>query len=196
MRRILFPAVLALILQTNTFAQLPVLSFSGEVELEMNQFVTQSGFASGTELFVTYQPDNRKNISMGLYFCPEKKKLSGITLHHERMLFAGNNRPESVLKPYAFYNLIYRKTQMREVIFNKDYLGEQVTYTSIEHHFGLGSEVSLGPAFFLTFEAGYGVYLGSIKKPEVINPVSGEMAGTNGFGFIGKFGLGVRLSQF
>jgi hypothetical protein len=155
--------------------------------LELNQFITGSGFASGTEIYFTVIPDHKKNISLGLYFCPELKRITGITIHHERVI--GKYAIHKMIVPYAFYNLIYRRTRSKEVLANKDFGDYYVTYKSIEHHLGIGIRISMAKNVYFNSSLGYGVYLGSIKKPSEPDPLSGEVTGKNGFGAIAKVGF-------
>jgi hypothetical protein len=157
---------------------------------ELNQFITGSGFSSGTEAYFTIIPDNKKQISIGLYFCSEQKKVTGITVHHERSLIRFHRGIIPLIVPYAYYDLIYRKTTMREVSAKKDFSGNMVTYTSMEHHLGVGARIRFDGGFFLNSEVGYGIYLGSIKKPSAPNPVTGEITGTNGLCALAKIGIG------
>jgi hypothetical protein len=86
--------------------------------------------------------------------------------------------------------MIYRKTTTREIMANKDVLGEMATYTSLEHHLGVGAKVRLGSGFYAKTEAGFGIFLGSIRRPSDPDKITGEIHGTNGFGSIVKVGFG------
>jgi hypothetical protein len=156
--------------------------------IELTQFITGSGFSSGTEAYFTVIPDNKKQISLGVYYCSEYKKITGISVHHERTLIRIHDKVPFVT-PYAYYDLIYRKNTIHEVFSDKEIKGDLVTYTSMEHHLGVGARFRLGAGISLKTEAGYGIYLGSIKKPSSPNPVTGEVSGTNGFGMLAKIGL-------
>ena len=155
--------------------------------IELNNFVTGSGFGLGTELNLTIIPDPKKNFSLGLFVSPSTMKFSGVILHHERSL---SRRAEySKLVPYAFYNLIYRITKTKKVVIDNNYQGEYILYRSMEHHLGVGLQVRLGRHLYLKNALGYGVYLRSIKKPADPDPVTGEISGGNGLGPIAKAGL-------
>jgi hypothetical protein len=158
--------------------------------VEMNCFATGSGFKPGSELYLTVIPDNRKLLSLGLYFSPDQKKLSGFTIQHERSLYRIHGDRIPRIMPFAFYNLIYRKTTMHEILVNKEIEGPMATYASIEHHIGVGANIRLGGGFYLKAETGYGIYLGSIKKPSAPDAITGEISGTNGFGALAKVGFG------
>lgn len=155
--------------------------------IELSQFITESGFASGTEIYITVIPDHKKNISLGLYFCPEQKKITGITVHHE-IAFSKYTAHKTVVS-YAFYNFIYRITKTRELLEDKNLESDNVIYKSMEHHLGIGIRIGLAKDLYFKSNLGYGVYLGSIKKPSEPNPVNGEIMGKNGFGFIAKTGI-------
>jgi len=154
--------------------------------VELNQFITGSGFASGTEIYITAIPDHKKSISLGLYFCTEQKRITGITIHHERALTRYPNN--KMVVPYAFYNMIYRRTRTREVLADKNLGDNYVTYKSIEHHLGIGIRICMVKDLYFNSSIGYGVYLGSIRRPEP-DRLTGELAGKNGFGAIAKVGF-------
>jgi hypothetical protein len=177
-------------LENLTFSQVTDTIKSSLYIIELNQFFTGSGFTTGTELYFTIMPDHKKSLSIGLYFSPESKTFSGITVHHNRFLGRSLNIKTIRLNPYVFYNMIYRRTIMNEVLSDVEESGNKVTYKSIENHIGAGMKVFMNPHLFLTSEIGYGVYFGSIKKPSDPNPATGEICGTNGFGYISKFGIG------
>jgi hypothetical protein len=155
--------------------------------LELSQFITGSGFASGTEIFITVIHNNKKNISLGLYFCPEFKKITGITVHHEMTLGRCTCRKRIV--PYAFYNMIYRFTRTRVAMPNQENEWSYGLYKSLEHHLGMGLNVKIAKALQVKGALGYGVYFGSIKKPWAADPITGEVSGSNGFGAIAKIGF-------
>jgi hypothetical protein len=155
--------------------------------LEISQFITGSGFASGTELIVTVVPDKIKNLSFGLYFCPERKKITGVTIHQEMTLKKFTSYKK--ITPYAFFNLIYRRSKVREVLADKNAVGEYGMYKSIEHHLGIGLRIRILDDLYFKGSLGYGLYLGSIKKPSEPDALTGEVRGTNGFGGIAKIGI-------
>jgi hypothetical protein len=158
--------------------------------LELSQFITESGFAPGTEVIVTVFPDNIKNLSFGLYFCPERKKITGVTIHQEMTLkkFACDKR----VTPYAFFNLIYRRTKIRDNADKGD-TGEFGMYKSIEHHLGVGVRIKIANDLYFKGAVGYGLYLGSIKRPSDPDPITGEVRGTSGPGAIAKIGLAYKF---
>jgi hypothetical protein len=157
--------------------------------IEITQFITGSGFSTGTEAYFIVIPDNQKQISLGIYYCSEYKKITGISVHHERTLMRIKHGRIPVITPYAFYDLIYRKNTINEVVQDKEKTGELVTYTSMEHHLGAGARFKIAGGLSLKTEAGYGVYLGSIKKPSSPDPLTGEITGTHGFGLLAKIGF-------
>jgi hypothetical protein len=150
--------------------------------LEVSQFITGSGFASGTEIYLTMLHD-KKTLSLGLFYCPDQKKISGITLHHEVALV--RNPSQRIAVPYAFYNMIYRFTHTEMAVPEEKYDG---LYKSFEHHFGIGLNVGISRHLQVKCGLGYGVYFGSIAKPSV-DSFTGEVTGSNGFGAIGKLGF-------
>lgn len=155
--------------------------------IEISQFITGSGFASGTEVYITVIPNNKKNISLGLYFCPEAKRLTGVTLHHEISLLRNSNHKK--VFPYAFYNMIYRITRTRVELAENNYEMDYVRYKSFEHHIGIGVQIAMAKDISFKSALGYGVYLGSIKKPSAPDPITGEIMGQHGFGAIAKIGI-------
>ena len=189
MNRIIFLAFSALVFSNTLNAQDLENKEKTHYGIEITQFITGSGFSSGTEAYFIVIPDNKKQISLGIYYCSEYKKITGISVHHERTLIRIKHDKIPVITPYAYYDLIYRKNTISEVFQDKEKSGDLVTYTSMEHHLGVGARFRLGAGFSLKTEAGYGVYLGSIKRPSSPNPVTGEISGTNGFGLLAKMGL-------
>jgi hypothetical protein len=189
MNRIFFFAFAVVVFSNTLNAQDPKNRQKTHYGIELTQFVTGSGFSSGTEAYFIVVPDNKKQISLGVYYCSEYKKIIGISVHHERTLIKINHNKVPLVTPYAFYDFIYRKNTIAEVFQDKEKKGDLVTYASMEHHLGVGARFKLGAGFSLNTEAGYGVYLGSIKKPSSENQVTGEISGSNGFGALAKIGL-------
>jgi len=159
--------------------------------IEISQFITGSGFASGTEMYATVIPDNRKSLSFGLFFCTEQRKISGITMHHEVTLVRNPALKRAV--PYAFYNMIYRFTKTRVTVPGQEDEWNYGLYKSLEHHLGIGLNVTVVKGLHVKGALGYGVYLGSIKKPSAADPLTGEVSGSNGFGAIAKIGVAYIL---
>lgn len=155
--------------------------------VELSQFITGSGFASGSEIYVTVLPDNRKSLSFGLFFCTEQKKISGVTMHHEMALVRYSMEKRVV--PFAFYNMIYRFTRTGVNKPGEDGGIEYGLYKSLEHHLGLGLNAGIIKNLHIKVAVGYGVYLGSIEKPSAADPLTGEIKGSNGFGAIAKIGV-------
>lgn len=155
--------------------------------VEVNQFVTGSGFGSGTEFHLIIIPNHKKNLSLGLYFSPGEKKITGVTLQHELALTRNTKSRKAV--PYTFYNMIYRFTRVKET---QEDQGTEIAgglYKSFEHHIGLGVRITVSKSIYFNSSLGYGVFLGSIKKHSDIVPVNGEIKGSNGFGVIAKAGV-------
>lgn len=155
--------------------------------LELNQFVTGSGFSTGTELYITIIPDQRKSLSFGLHFNPAEGKLSGVTVNH-KVALRRLSEPVRVM-PYAFYNMVYRFTRTGDKTPEEPEDVSYGLYKSMEHHLGVGLDIRINKSFHLTGGVGYGVYFGSIMKPTAPDPFTGEVTGSNGFGAIAKTGL-------
>jgi hypothetical protein len=155
--------------------------------IEMNQFITGSGFATGTELNVTIIPDHNKNLSFGVHFSPTEGKISGISVHHHVALIR-RDEPVKVL-PYAFYNMVYRITRTGEKNAEEVGVVAYGTYKCFEHHIGVGVDIRLSKNLHFSGGIGYGVYFGSIKRPADPDLITGEVSGSNGFGGIAKTGL-------
>ena len=187
MKSTLTGLIILLIVITGVKAQTADTMKRSRYGIEISQFITGSGFASGTEIIITVSQNNMKNLSLGLYFCPERKNITGITIHQEMTLnrFSAHTR----VTPYAFFNLIYRRSKIREEQVDKNVLGEYGLYKSIEHHLGIGLRIRIAEDLYIKSALGYGLYLGSIKKPSEQNPITGEIKGTNGFGALAKVGL-------
>ena len=156
--------------------------------VEVNHFVTGSGFSMGTEILVSVI-DGRRNLNAGFFYCSEVRRITGIIAHHEVSLV--RNPAQSRFQPYAFYNCIYRITRVSRVPdeFNHKDFG---IYKTFEHHLGIGIRAEFTEDLYLSVALGYGVYFGSVKKPVTV-PGTGEMAGSNGFSPIVKIGFGVKL---
>lgn len=159
--------------------------------IEISQFITGSGFASGTDIYATVIPDNRKSLSFGLFFCTESRKISGITMHHEVTLIRYPSQKRAV--PYAFYNMIYRFTKARVILPGLEDEWNYSLYKSLEHHLGIGLNITIVKGLQVKGALGYGVYLGSIRKPSAADPLTGEVSGSNGFGAIAKIGIAYIL---
>ncbi len=155
--------------------------------LELSQFITGSGFPTGTELYITIVPDQRKSLSFGLHFNPAEGKLSGVTVNH-KVALRRLSEPVRVM-PYAFYNMIYRFIRTGDKTPEEPGDVSYGLYKSMEHHLGIGLDIRINKSFHLTGGAAYGVYFGSIMKPTAPDPFTGEVTGSNGFGAIAKIGL-------
>jgi hypothetical protein len=162
--------------------------------MEVNHFYTGSGFASNSEIDLQILSGYRREMGIGLNFSSDFKSVSGFTLHHNIFLLNESMRHRHIVLPYAFYNLIYRKTR-KAVPGTLAKNTEAVTgmYTSVEHHLGIGVRVRLLKNLYANAETGYGVYLGSILRPSKPHPVTGAVNGTNGFGLLIKIGVGYVL---
>ena len=57
----------------------------------------------------------------------------------------------------------------------------------------MGFNINVGKRFLLDCGLGYGIYLGSIKKPSQPDPLTGEISGTSGGAVIFKTGFGFRF---
>ena len=187
MKKLPATMIISILMITGIFGQTTDALKKTRYGLELSQFITGSGFASGTEIYITVIPDQKKNLSLGLYFCPEAKKISGFSIHHEMSLIRSAGQKK--VAPYAFYNMIYRITKTRGGLAENGPEAGYATYKSLEHHLGVGVRITLAKDLYLKSAVGYGVYLGSIKKPSDPNPVTGEIMGENGFGAIAKIGI-------
>jgi hypothetical protein len=158
--------------------------------IELSQFITGSGFKSGTELNVTVISEHKRNLSLGFYFCSELAKVTGITMHHEVAVI----RNPSIRKvvPFAFYNMIFRVTRANVSLPDQPESVDFGMYKSFEHHVGMGLDVRVLKNLHAKGRAGYGVYFGSIKKPEA-DPFTGEIYGSNGFSPMVKIGISYIL---
>jgi hypothetical protein len=158
--------------------------------VELNEFVTNSGFKSSTELCIKANVNNKKTFALGIFFCPEIKKIGGISFHHEIFIFRNKVILNDLIEPHIFYNFIYEKISIPEVLANSRIKGNLTVYTSMEHHVGVGIKINIFKSLYATSEIGFGTYLGSIKKPSAPDPDTGEIRGTNGFGSLVKVGIG------
>jgi hypothetical protein len=110
------------------------------------------------------------------------------------MLMAGRSKAPR-FQPYIFYNFIYRKSNIPEVKATTEINSspELVTYTSMEHHLGIGLQIHITKLINLQTGLGYGLYLGSIKRPSQPDPLTKEITGTNGSALLAKLGIGFNL---
>jgi hypothetical protein len=161
--------------------------------IELHQFITGSGFAPSTELCFKLNRDNKKAIAFGVFYCNEFTITSGISFHYEIMIFREEVILKNLIKPYVFYNLIYRKTSITKTIEDKITKNNLGLYTSMEHHVGIGSKINLSKSLYASCNLGFGPYLGSIKKPTNPNQYTDEIIGTNGFGIFAGVGIGCYI---
>jgi hypothetical protein len=159
-----------------------------------SQFTSGSGFQPGYEAQFSVQPSAKAKVSFGIFVDNETKKFSGITITHRRLLMA-NRSKLPLCQPIIFYNFIYRKTTMPELSATTEIAGSgnMATYTSLEHHLGFGLNINISKNISIESGLGYGLYLGSIKRPSNPDPITREISGTNGGSLIFKTGIGFRL---
>jgi len=177
-------------------------STTGQIKSENNtqygfafsQFTSQSGFQPGYEAHFTVQPSAKAKVGFGIFLDNESKKFSGVTITHQRMLMAKRNKV-AFIQPFLFYNFIYRKTTLPELKSGSELTSTRnlATYTSMEHHIGVGLNLNISSKIILDCGLGYGLYLGSIKRPSSPDPLTKEIAGTNGNALIFKTGIGFRF---
>lgn len=162
--------------------------------IEVSQFISGSGFASSSEAHFTIQPSAKAKVGMGIFVDNQTAKFSGITITHQRMLLTGRRRVPTV-QPYVFYNFIYRKTFLPELkaTSEPDQSVDIVSYTSLEHHLGVGFNFRISNLVCLKTDLGYGLYLGSIKRPSQPNAITREIKGTNGGAILVKAGLALNI---
>lgn len=163
--------------------------------ISFSQFKSQSGFQPGYELHFIIQPSAKANMGIGFFIDNETKEFEGITVTHQRMLFT-NRYKTPFFQPFIMYNFIYRKTHIQELVETEGGIGNGdnwVTYTSMEHYLGAGLNINLASHVALECGIGYGLYLGSIKRPSDPDPITREISGTSGSGIIFKTGIGFRF---
>ena len=156
--------------------------------IEMNHFITGSGYNAGTEVLISVSELSR-NLKIGFYYCTEAKRISGLIARHEIFLY--RNYHIKKIQPHVFYNGIARITRLEKPSADNVDLKSGI-YKTFEHHIGLGLRTILRKNLYLSFAAGYGVYFGSTKRPVIIEG-SNEMIGSNGFSPIVKAGVGLTL---
>lgn len=157
--------------------------------LELNQFVTGSGYSPGTELLVSVT-EGKRSFHVGFYYCTDVRRITGIIAHHEVWLL--RNPYRRVLQPFAFYNGIARITKLEDIDeINTAGISPGI-YKTFEHHIGLGIRTKLSRSIYFSGSAGYGLYFGSVKKPVVLEGMN-EIAGSNGFAPLVKLGFGLIL---
>lgn len=163
--------------------------------LSMAQFSSESGFQPGFEIHFTVQPSRTSKVGFGLFMDNETKRISGLTITHQRMLVT-RLRKLPLIQPFVVYNFIYRRTSMQELIVQDDAIvrgTNLATYASMEHHLGLGLNLNFSKRIYLDASLGYGLYLGSIKRPSTPDPITRQVSGSTGGGLIFKTGIGIRF---
>jgi hypothetical protein len=133
--------------------------------IEVNQFVTGSGFGSSTEFHLIIISNYKKNLSLGLYFSPGEKKITGITLNHELALTRIIKSRKAV--PYAFYHMIYKFTRIKETQEGKGTEIVSGLYKSFEHHIGLGVRINMLKSIYFNSSLGYGDSSGQLKNNQI-----------------------------
>jgi len=159
------------------------------IDFEISAFATGSGFSPGTELYIKVNEYHRKSLALGIYYCSDYRRILGITVNHEIFLL---RKEQNKLEPFLFYNFIYRRSRISEELSEMSEGMLEGSYKSLEHHFGLGMQINVSKAVYLSSELGIGAYFGSIEKP-VFNPVLMNFRGGNGFSMIAKIGAGVNI---
>lgn len=157
--------------------------------IELNQFISGSGFPTGTELMLSVTDGNR-SFHTGFYFCSETRRITGIIAHHEISLTPRHSHRN--IQPFVFYNGIARLTRMKQDEIKATGTIVSGIYKSFEHHIGIGVRTSFSGKVFIQAALGYGVYFGSIMKPVELNGMN-ELAGSNGFSPLAKLGIGLVL---
>lgn len=155
----------------------------------VNEFITASGFAPGTELYFGINERDQRTLAIGMYYCPEFNSIIGLTLKHEVFLF---RKEQNRIEPLLFYNFIYRSNSVTDHYADIPEKFIAGTYKSFEHYLGIGIQMKLTREVFLYGGAGFGAYFGSIEKP-LINPVLMNARGGNGISSIARLGVGVNL---
>ena len=194
--KLLLPVTLFLFFSLEVFAQVEALNYTvfedtlnrTRYGVEINHFITGSGFSSGTEVLVSVI-DGGRNLNVGFFICGETRRVHGIIAHHEVSLI--RNPARSRFQPYVFYNGIYRISKVSRTPDTNNTKGFGI-YKTFEHHIGISLRAGLTRNLYLSGALGYGVYFGSIKKPVII-PGTDEVAGSNGFSPLAKIGFGVIL---
>ena len=152
---------------------------------ELLTFYSNSGFSPATSLnFGIVSSSNKNGLGLGFFFDNETSTFSGLNMN--LFWFLGKS---TKLRPYIFYDIIFRRSHVNEPMPN-GYYGDLAAYNSVEHHIGLGVKLKLSNKFYLKTSFGPGFYLGSIEKPKGPDPRTLEMYGSNGFGYIMNFALG------
>jgi hypothetical protein len=155
----------------------------------ISHFITGSGFAPATELYLMVGETRKNSLAVGINLGNEYNSITGISINHEIFLL---RKTQVRFEPLLFYNFIYRKTVLPE-IFKDNSPGKYGTiYSSVEHHIGAGLKINITKTLFFSAKFGFGPYLGSIKKP-VTDPVSMKVFGSNGLGLIIKADIGFIL---
>ena len=177
------------------FMLINVLAFPQPVEknlrinIGITQFITGSGFATGTELYFKINETSKRSLALGAYYCSEYKKVTGFTVNHEVFLLRDKQHK---IEPLVFYNFIYRRTLAPQLFADMGEGKFDATYVSIEHHVGAGLRINLTQNVFISTKLGFGGYMGSVRKP-LTDPILMNVSGGNGLSMMAKIGIGVTL---
>lgn len=150
----------------------------------ISRFNSSSGFRPGTDFYFLFT-EQKRSIGFGFLYCPEQRKISGISIHYETTL---SSSLKSNFSPYLFYNLVYRFTRTEAILNEQPVESTYGLYKSMEHHIGMGMNVKILKNIHAKASMGYGVYFGSIKKP-VYDSFTKEVTGSNGFSAIGMIAM-------
>jgi len=165
--------------------------------MHIGQFKTLSGFASNTEAAVFVKSKN-KSFELGVFLDNNDRYISGMAFSHKVFILRKYFNENSIIEPYVNYNLIYRVTYLDAPLSMYPERAEMMSvgksrYASMEHYLGTGVEINVFKFFYINSNAGFGRYIGSIKKPCDPDPNTGIYKGGNGWSGMFKVTLGFRI---
>jgi hypothetical protein len=160
--------------------------------MRMINYKTNSGFTMETAI-LGYAELRNNSLGIGVFFNYNANTISGIVANYDWNLLNSRWVSENKIGLYVFYNFIFRVTTLHTSDFTDSRIGTSYNDSrvmSIEHYVGLGSKINIIGNVYLKAAAGYGLYLGSIKKASQPNENMPVLHGKNGWGEIVKFGIG------
>jgi hypothetical protein len=168
--------------------------YSSYYGVNVYQSSTGSGYGSSTNVNINVQKFNRI-LELGFMFGLQNHKLAGVEFIYKH--FTGFGSPKfykRLVKPYFYYNFIYRMPSDVEVTPSNVPLSNTISsdpagkMTTFEHSIGLGLKIKLVKQFYSESSFGFGVYFGSRYQGSMPSSWGVHL---NNYGFVPSFKLGV-----
>jgi hypothetical protein len=185
------------VLLTQVFAQNYVYNVKNRYYgVNIYQSLTGSGYGASTNISVNVQKFNRL-LELGLIFNNKTRDIRGFELLYKHFLgFSSSNFYNKTLKPYVYYNFLYRTPA--EVIVSPSLSQSTDIYsyeiggkrTTFEDAVGLGIQITIIKQVYIESCAGFGVYFGSHYQGSTPHSWGIHL---NNYGFVPSVKLGLGL---